>query len=396
MAVLLICIAVLMIAFALLFNMTNQTQKKKVNLLLTEKIYAVPGIECNIYFNNIVTVINYKNYAFEVICDLGRTDSTRWRATPEEKDIGEHKLTVRVWDEDGIVEEASTTLVVVAPVAEKKTMSLLIMGASQTGAIGYPERLFELMKAEENVDFSMVGTNSGGYADPVPGGVAHEGYGGWGWNSFFTKYGIDESSENDGLHPRRPWVRNSRFLFPDGDGYKFDLKQYCDKYNQGKSPDTLLVMLGANNVFCAKSNAEIDGIWAKDIYPYMKRIVEEFRKLNPSIHIAFATITPGAFNQDAFGTNYQCSYTLWQWRKNHLYYHRKFLKAVKEFNVGVIPVHAVVDGDNGYPEQDEAASMHCEKQILRQINAIHPNPSGYKQMGDCVFAYMKNVLHSRG
>ena len=58
MAVLLICIAVLMIAFALLFNMINQTQKKKVNLLLTEKIYAVPGIECNIYFNNIVTVIN--------------------------------------------------------------------------------------------------------------------------------------------------------------------------------------------------------------------------------------------------------------------------------------------------------------------------------------------------
>ena len=122
---------------------------------------------------------------------------------------------------------------------------------------------------------------------------------------------------------------------------------------------------------------------------------KEFRKLNPSIHIAFATITPGAFNQDAFGTNYQCSYTLWQWRKNHLYYHKKFLKAVKEFNVGVIPIHAVVDGDNGYPEQDEAASMHCEKQILRQTNAIHPNPSGYKQMGDCVFAYMKHILHLR-
>ena len=159
------------------------------------------------------------------------------------------------------------------------------MGASQTGAVGYPERLFELMKAEENVDFSMVGTNSGGYVDPVPGGVAHEGYGGWGWNSFFTKYGIDESSENDGLHPRRPWVRNSRFLFPDGDSFKFDLKQYCEKYNQGKVPDTLLFQLGANNVFCAKSNKEIDEIWNKDIYPYMKKYVEEFRKLNPSIHI---------------------------------------------------------------------------------------------------------------
>ena len=270
MPLLLICIAIMLIAVALLYNLSRESSPK-VNLLLTEKIYAVPGIECNIYFNNIVTVINYKNYAFEVICDIGRTDSTRWRVVPEEKDIGEHKITIRVHTESGIVEEATTTLCVVAPVQEKKSMSLLIMGASQTGAVGYPERLFELMKAEENVDFSMVGTNSGGYVDPIPGGVAHEGYGGWGWNSFFTKYGIDESSENDGLHPRRPWVRNSRFLFPDGDGFKFDLKQYCEKYNQGKVPDTLLFQLGANNVFCAKSNKEIDEIWNKDIYPYMKK-----------------------------------------------------------------------------------------------------------------------------
>ena len=117
------------------------------------------------------------------------------------------------------------------------------MGASQTAAVGYPERIFELMKAEKNVDFTMVGTNSGGYAAPVPGGVAHEGYGGWGWNSFFTRYGLIESSANDGLDPARPWIRNSSFLFPDGDGFKFDLKAYCDKYKQINAKDSWKIRL---------------------------------------------------------------------------------------------------------------------------------------------------------
>ena len=241
----------------------------------------------------------------------------------------------------------------------------------------------------------MVGTNSGGYTKPVPGGVAHEGYGGWGWQSFFQRYGIEESTDGDGLHPARPWNRNSPFLFPDGDGFKFDLKAYCGKYNQGNVPDTLIVMLGINNIFCAKSNEEIDKIWLNEIYPYMKKMVEEFRKLDPSIHIAFCTSTPGAFTQDAFGTNYQCGYTLWQWRKNLCYYMGKFFLAVKELNVGVIPVHAVVDGDNGYPEAEEPANQRSEKMISRQINAVHPNPSGYKQIGDCMFAYLKHMLSTR-
>ena len=44
MVTMLICLAVLMIAFALLINKA-EFNPRKVNLLLTDKIYAVPGIE---------------------------------------------------------------------------------------------------------------------------------------------------------------------------------------------------------------------------------------------------------------------------------------------------------------------------------------------------------------
>ncbi|MBQ9502993.1 MAG: MarR family transcriptional regulator, partial [Lentisphaeria bacterium] len=388
MTTMLIALAILLIALALLAG--TAPHKNDVHPALTEHIYAVPGLECSIYFNNIVTVINVRNYAFEVVCDIGRTDADRWRAVPEEKDIGDHKLTIRVYDENGLVSEGVTTVTVVSPVTKERELSLLLIGASQTAAVGYPERVYELMKKEENIRFSMVGTNSGGYTDPVPGGVAHEGYGGWGWNTFFTNWGIDESRDNDGLHPRRPWVRNSRFLFPDGDGFKFDFARYCQKYNQGKYPDTIVIALGINNVLCAKSDREVRRAWRKDIYPYMKKMVTEFRKCNPQVHIAFCTPTPGAWSQDAFGSNYQCSYTLWRWRLNHRLLYRGLVQAAKEFHTGIIPVHAVVDGAHGFPEAEEKANQRSEETVSRQINAVHPNPSGYAQIGDCVFAYLKH------
>ena len=61
-------------------------------LLLPEVIYALPGFEINIYFQNIVTVINPANYAFDVECEKGRCDQLRWRWIPEEEDAGKHKL----------------------------------------------------------------------------------------------------------------------------------------------------------------------------------------------------------------------------------------------------------------------------------------------------------------
>ena len=42
---------------------------KQDKLVLFEKIYATPGIECNIYFSNIFLAINHANYVFDVDCN---------------------------------------------------------------------------------------------------------------------------------------------------------------------------------------------------------------------------------------------------------------------------------------------------------------------------------------
>lgn len=376
-------------------NFINKiTAKKQLDFFIPEKVYAAVGKECNIYFRNIITSINPNKYFFEVKCPIGRTDSDRYRVTPSAENIGEHPLTIKIYDEYGLIKQQNLTLIVAPEITRKRDISLLLIGDSQTVAEGYPDHLYSLLKEEKNISFNMVGTNSSNYSEPTAGGVAHEGYGGWGWRTFFNNYGIDENDDNDGLHPRSPSVRNSRFLFPDGNSCKFDFAQYCAKYNNGRYPDFIIIMLGTNDVFCCKSDKEVDKEWQKNVYPYMRQMVAEFRKCNPAIHIAFASVMPGAASQDAFGKCYGTSYNMRRWRLNLQRYHLKLQKAVKILNVGFIPVHTAIDCVNSFPFEEENLNSNDTRKISRICNGVHPAITGYRQIADCIFAYLKQKISS--
>ena len=383
-----------LLLLCIILQVRTNRRKTGVRLLLPDKIYAAPGIECNIYFDNIVTVINSSAYAYEVNCGAGRNDAARWRFTPGEDEAGkEYDWTVRIYDGNGLVAEGRTVICVAPELKAKKSLSLLLLGASQTAAAGYPEHLLELMRKVPQIDFRMVGTNSGNYRKPVPGGVAHEGYGGWGWNSFFLRLKKEESDANDGLDPSRPWITYSRFMFQQNGSWKFDFQEYCRQYNGGKYPDTVIIMLGINNIFLCKSDREVDRTWKNDIYPYMRRMVDAFRKTAPQVHIAFSTLTPGA-SQDAFGKSYQCRQTRWRWRLNLDRYHRKLFRAVKELRDGLVPVYASIDGEHGFPTVTETVSQRSSEPCQRQSNAMHPSPAGYAQIGDVMYCYLRHELSS--
>ena len=361
---------------------------ENVRLLLPEVIYAVPGVEMNVYYNNIITVPNPANYVFSVDCAKGRNMQKRWCFTPEENDVGNYELKIRVINETGTVAEGGSKLVVLPKNAgEGKKLSVLMVGASQTNAGQYANRLVELMSRPGNPEFTTIGTR---------GTVGkHEGYGGWRWDSFLTKWGYVGKNTMDGMHPSRAVRYNSPFLFPangeeNAEKGVFDLNRYFLENNGGKVPDVVTFQLGLNDFFLAKDDT-IEEITARSL-ANMELLIAEFKKLSPVPEMLAFQHIPGA-GQDGFGASYKSGQTGWQYRKNLDYYNRKIFEKCRQLGIGAIPMYINIDTENNYPILEQPINFDNPQKIVRQNNGVHPAKAGYYQMGDTLYCWIKAILH---
>src|SRR5205823_2783522 len=153
-------------------------------------------------------------YRFEVSCDIGASEAKRWTVTPTDKDVGDHALEVIVKDQQGKVLEHARTTLRIAPkdAGAGRELKLLIVGDSLTAATAYPNEIARLLSTEGNPKWTMLSDNRPASAGP---GVAHEGYGGWTWSSFLTKYEAQPERTADGKGWKK---RSSPFVFAGADG----------------------------------------------------------------------------------------------------------------------------------------------------------------------------------
>ena len=64
-------------------------------------MFAVPGVETNIYFDNVVLTEKPDSYRFQVTCDIGKAEEKRWTLLPTAAEVGDHPLTLVVCDSSG-------------------------------------------------------------------------------------------------------------------------------------------------------------------------------------------------------------------------------------------------------------------------------------------------------
>jgi len=364
----------------------DQRSAANVRLLLPDVVYAVPGVEMNVYFDNVTLVLNPANYAFDVTCNKGVQQAERWTYTPSDKDVGSHPFALEVRDQANrvIARATSTVRVVRADAGAGSSASALLIGDSLTHASVYSRRLLDLCVGPKNSKLTLVGSH---VPKPDQPENRHEGYGGWTAKRFATYYtGVARTGSHKGC--------GSPFLYKDPQGkVGLDFGRYCKDVNSGRAPDFVTIFLGCNDTFAATDATIEERI--DDMVVHMDALIGAIRGVAPKTHIGLLCPVPPAATQDAFGANYRCGQTRWQYKRNQ---HRVIERMTKRYGgrendrIWLIPAFVNLDCLHNFPQQAARWNAHTSDATTRQNNGVHPAPTGYRQIGDTIYCWLKARL----
>ena len=352
----------------------SRAAEPSLALTLPPRWFAVVGVPMSVYFDNMVLTEQPESYRFEVKCDLGRTEARRWTVTPTDRQVGDHSMRVSVKDAQGkLLQEGRTTLRVVPRRAgENRSVRLLIVGDSLTHASAYPNEIARHLSEPGNPKWAMLGTHQPAGVMP---GVAHEGYGGWTWAAFLTKF--DPAPPAPAGNTPGP-KSTSPFIYGDLNGKAgLDIPRYFREHCEGQPPDAILFLLGINDCFGAKPddraaldqtiNATLDNA---------EKLLAAFRQAAPKAVFAVGLTPPPNSREEGFIANYKGQYHRWGWKRIQ---HRLVQRMLERFGrresegIQIVPTELNIDPVEGYPVD----------------NGVHPNAAGYAQIGTSFYAWLK-------
>lgn len=354
------------LAILLSLNSSRAESKDSLQLTLPETVFAVDGVEMSIYFDNVVLTKTPETYHFEVTCALGSVDQRRWSVVPKASEVGEHDLVITVSDSSGkqLAESRATLIVIPRDAGIGHDMRMLIIGDSLTHASLYPNEIARLLSQPSNPNWQMLGTHQPSSAAK---GVVHEGYGGWTWQRFVSKY----ESNPDGTHRKR----SSPFVYLGDNGKpQLHIERYLKEECGNLPPDVIIIMLGINDCFSAPANDPDERIDL--MFRQADILIKAFRAAVPKATLGICLTTPPNSREEAFEANYKGRYSRWNWKQIQ---HRLVQRQIEHFgemsdaNVFLIPTQLNLDPINGYPIN----------------NGVHPNAVGYKQIGASIYAWLK-------
>ena len=383
-----------------------------LKLTLPEVIYAVPGIETNIYFENVIDSANFKAYAVEVKCPRGTHGNERWFWTPDKKDAGQSfDLELRLFNDYGKAAVKKCKVVVAKEPADYKRKITLALLADSGINCRYATHLLDTMRKAGFVNYTPVGKHSGGGSVPVPGGIAHDGYGGFSWGCFLERwlYSAEElpqaQNEAEREQMRALGVRN----LPKSQAYRLrspllkivngkkvlDVPGWLKVINNGKAPDFIIIQLGGNDMFGAMEDQREERL-AKTMNN-AKKLLAVLRQHAPQSIIGVTSGVCGC-DQDGFGANYKCSQSRYQYRRNIQSYNVGIAELVKKLGdpgIKFIPLHQSIDPHSSYLTGSYLIHARHKKKVIRDRNGLHPSITGGYQLGDAIYCWLRKELEKK-
>ncbi len=388
---------------------------KRPEFVMYDKLYAAPGVECNVYFASALDSVRPEIYAFEVRARVGQCENERWTWTPKPEDAGRREsIVLNAWSDEGLACSRTVTVHVASAKANpSRRVTCALLGDSLTNS-RYQDRILNVVREAGWSGYTPVGSRSGYSAEKVgvkrEGEAAHDGYGGYTPNAFLTQYKLSvEELDNIQSEQEREQLKGFGVKLGPGPGWRKDLLKsplvrirdgkkvvdvqgWFDRINGGAPPDYILIYLGVNGT-CGQRDANLAEYCEKSQVAPMRDLVKTLRTAAPAARICLGTCAIGT-DQDAFGKGYGCSISAVQCHKNMHYLNKCWMALVKEFNdagdvnVFIVPVGHAIDPIRGYPAQEVKPFVHSNEKIMRKNNAVHPTQEGGKQLGDAFAAWL--------
>lgn len=397
---------------------------ENIMITLPEKIYflkSVPDIisnsgyeEFSIYYENII--YPYSDvYDVEVISDYGNNHKRFFRIADYQKDEP-FNVTFKVYAPYGkLLAEKTTTMIPVDKHYSNK-FDILCIGDSMTRSVTYMEHIQQKL-----YKINFKGTRS------FNGQLYHEGRGGWSLNTYLTKTDSDPSpflfpegfdnyygnmdfynltkkfNENvyyyAGYHDLREinkgecYCSNGKLYSYDGNvltndiTWKFDFGKYMKRYEIGHL-DAVSFLFGANDMQISKYEET-----AEHVNTYIHNLdvmINSIKEYDSNIKIIINMPVPGA-DQNAWGFR-SCLGS----GKRYNYNMMQLGKAIIEHysnneNVIICPMLICIDTIYGFSSSNKKTMVYGTETESFQDNWVHPQRSGYCQMGDALAAVIEKI-----
>lgn len=416
-------------------------------LVVPPKIYALEGLESHVYPEHTL-VEDYHLYEHDVTCTKGIHKKRGWVWTPSASDVaGNYALTLAVHDKQKATQLATATSTIV--LANKNaysglTKNVSIIGDSIIYAGVISQRLLDIAVSDV-MDVNLIGTRG-------TGPNFHEGRGGYTISDYTTagrtyqKFTVSGVTTTPAINSATYTYNGATFLVQEtaltggagtitcslssgsaptagssgtltklnasaGDatiafsnvqpvsgnpfwfGGTLNYASYLST-NSLATPDYVLIQLGINDTFNMTSDAAVEA-FTTTAFPSLDLLINSIKVAAPSAKIGICAPQSYA-DQDAFGYNYQNNQTAWRAKRNIVTYNKMlyaYYQGKEAQNIYVVGGGVNVDTENNYPVSSAGVPVnsHNTKLEYPQVNGVHPADSGYKQIGDVFYAFLKAV-----
>lgn len=427
--------------------MTGSDLNVSAAIYIPSVIYVSEAVETNIYFDNIV-FSNLPNelLAIDVICSKGRQYDKFWRISPTAADEGRTSFRIEVSFAGKLIASKDAELLISGKAkGSGKSVRVLCIGDSTTAGGQYISIINTDYQALANPSMAFLGTR----------GTApnkHEGRGGWKFSQYagdggqstyqFDLNGIDEAPGNRAVYTDgKSEFTITEINLTEGKGYiagirskgtaepsvngiltklsgngtgkipytqammtaanpfwnlktrRLDFKKYLLDHSYTLTKDDLItVHLGINDVFNDISASKLESIKTD-----FDKMVNEFRAVIPQINIGLCITIPPSISQDAFAVNYASGQTLKRYIENYKQLVDFLLSnydtpAMRASRIYCIGFNYSIDRTNNFHKVTMKANARSTQIIETWGNGVHPDNSGYYQMGDALYCFIKNLV----